>query len=144
MRTIIRTILSIIIQRLRYYYYTMQGYNVDITTQMERNINLDRYNPKGIYIGKYTIITSHVTILSHKLIPLKSENRYIGENANTVIGDFCVIGIGAIIMPGVTIGDEVVVGCGAIVTKDIPSNCIVAGNPAKIIKTNVSMEGIKL
>ncbi len=40
-------------------------------------------------------------------------------------------------MPGVTIGDEVIVGAGAVVTKDVPSHCIVAGNPAKIIKTGI-------
>lgn len=40
-------------------------------------------------------------------------------------------------MCGVTIGDEVVVGAGSIVTKDVPSNCIVAGNPAKIIRSGV-------
>ena len=40
-------------------------------------------------------------------------------------------------MPGVTIGDEVIVGSGAVVTKDVPSNCIVAGNPAKIIKEGI-------
>jgi len=54
-----------------------------------------------------------------------------------------LIGTRAIILPGVKIGDEVVVGSGSVVTKDIPSNCIVAGNPAKIIKYNirVSEEG---
>jgi acetyltransferase-like isoleucine patch superfamily enzyme len=40
-------------------------------------------------------------------------------------------------MPGITIGDEVIVGAGAVVTKDVPSNCIVAGNPARIIRTNI-------
>ncbi len=40
-------------------------------------------------------------------------------------------------MCGVTIGDEVIVGSGAIVTKDVPSNCIVAGNPARIIRRNI-------
>lgn len=40
-------------------------------------------------------------------------------------------------MPGITIGDEVVVGSGAVVTKDVPSNSIVAGNPAKIIKQGI-------
>ena len=37
-------------------------------------------------------------------------------------------------MPGVNIGDEVIVAAGSVVTKDVPSNCIVAGVPAKIIK----------
>ena len=40
-------------------------------------------------------------------------------------------------MCGVRIGNEVVVGSGSIVTKDVPSNCIVAGNPARIIRSNI-------
>lgn len=139
-----RNFIAEIIQRIRYYYYKSFGYNVHITTKLERNLNLDRINPQGITIGKYTIITSGVTILSHKLIPLKSKKKYLGENENTTIGDFCVIGIGAIILSGVKIGNEVVVGAGAVVSKDIPSNSIVVGNPARIIKTNIKMEKIKL
>jgi len=80
----------------------------------------------------------------HYLIPIKSEKKYIGKFVDTYIGDFCVIGIGAIIMAGVKIGNEVVVGAGSVVTKDIPSNVIVAGNPAKIIKENIKMENILL
>lgn len=51
------------------------------------------------------------------------------------IGDYVYIGSRAIIMPGVTIGDHVLVAAGSIVTKSIPSNVVVAGNPAKIICT---------
>jgi len=40
-------------------------------------------------------------------------------------------------MPGVTVGNESIIGSGAIVTKDVPSNSIVAGNPAKIIKEGI-------
>ena len=50
------------------------------------------------------------------------------------IGDNCWIGGGSIICPGVTIGDNVVVGAGSVVVKDVPSNVVVAGNPAKIIR----------
>jgi hypothetical protein len=56
---------------------------------------------------------------------------------DTRIGDNCFIGARAIIMPGVTVGNEVVVGAGAVVTKDVPNNCIVVGNPARIIKENI-------
>jgi acetyltransferase-like isoleucine patch superfamily enzyme len=45
------------------------------------------------------------------------------------------IGIGAIICPGVTIGQNAVVAAGAVVTKDVPDNVLVGGNPAKVIKT---------
>ena len=43
-------------------------------------------------------------------------------------------------MPGVVIGNEVVIGACSVVTKDIPDNCIAAGNPAKVIKTGVHCE----
>ena len=46
---------------------------------------------------------------------------------------------GATILPGVTIGDEAVVGAGAIVFEDVPARCIVAGNPARIIRENIEV-----
>ena len=58
---------------------------------------------------------------------------------DTYIGRDCVIGVNAIVMPGVRIGDEVVIGGGSVVTKDIPSHSIAVGNPAKVIKTGVSV-----
>lgn len=59
------------------------------------------------------------------------------KRGTTQIGKKCFIGHNAIIMCDVKIGDEVVVGAGAVVTKDVPSNCIVAGNPARIIRQNI-------
>ena len=50
------------------------------------------------------------------------------------IGDNVWIGGSAVVCPGVTIGDNVVVAAGAVVVKDIPSNVVVGGNPAKILK----------
>lgn len=118
---------------------------------MERNVNLDRINPQGIHIGSDCIITSGVTILSHDLIPIaytdkKGTHRvkYIGTRVDTCIGNCCVIGINAVIKQGVNIGDNCVVGYGSVVTKDVPNNCIVAGNPARIIKENIKMDNIKL
>lgn len=58
---------------------------------------------------------------------------------NTYIGDRCFIAMNAIIMPGVKIGRECIVGAGSVVTKDVPDHCIVAGNPAKIIRTGIRM-----
>ena len=53
---------------------------------------------------------------------------------DTYIGKNCVIGGRAMIMPGVKIGEQVYVGAGAVVSKDVPDHCIVAGNPAKIVR----------
>lgn len=50
------------------------------------------------------------------------------------------IGAGAIILPGVTVGENAIVGAGSIVTKDVPDNTIVAGNPARVIR-EIKTEG---
>jgi len=57
-----------------------------------------------------------------------------GSSAPIVIGDNVWIGINCIVLPGVSIGNDSVIGAGSVVTKDIPGNVLVAGNPAKIIK----------
>ena len=59
------------------------------------------------------------------------------KKINTYIGSKCFIGANAIIMPGIKISDEVVVGSGSVVTKDVPPNVIVAGNPSKVIKNGI-------
>jgi maltose O-acetyltransferase len=62
------------------------------------------------------------------------ERRKGPEFAKPVsIGNDCWVGGSAIISPGVTIGDRCIVGAGAVVTKDIPDDTIVVGNPAKPI-----------
>ncbi|MEO0462643.1 MAG: DapH/DapD/GlmU-related protein [Pseudomonadota bacterium] len=132
------------VQFLRWYRYKLAGYDIHRSCEIERGLNLDRYFPQGIHVGAHTILTSRVTILSHKLIPRKSLGRYDGEKVHTYIGEWCVIGIGAVIMGGVRIGDECVIGAGAVITKDVPSGSIVAGNPARVVREGITMEGISL
>lgn len=55
-----------------------------------------------------------------------------------------MIGIRSIILPGVRIGNHVAIGAGSVVVKDIPDHCIAAGNPAKIIKTDITIDGTKI
>jgi len=57
-----------------------------------------------------------------------------GENGRPTIGDNVKIYTGAIVFGNIRIGNNVVIGAGSIVNKDIPDNCTVAGNPARIIK----------
>lgn len=64
--------------------------------------------------------------------------------ADTRIGANCVIGVRSLILPGITIGNQVVIGGGSVVTKSIPDNCVVAGNPAKIIKRDIGVVNGKI
>lgn len=60
----ISMILSKIIQYIRYKIYRFQGYDIDITTELERNLTLDKLSPKGIHIGKkyYNCISNYHTL----------------------------------------------------------------------------------
>jgi acetyltransferase-like isoleucine patch superfamily enzyme len=136
----VRDVIANVVERLRCSYYRAQGYDIDKSASLERRLNLDRVNPKGIHIGKNTVIASQVTILAH-YFPKKVVGGQIVGHVDTYIGDNCSIGIGAIILPGVRIGDSAVVGAGSVVTKDVPANATVAGNPARIIKISGSREG---
>ncbi|ROT24339.1 serine acetyltransferase [Muribaculaceae bacterium Isolate-113 (HZI)] len=75
-------------------------------------------------------IGNNLTILPMVLIGKKTPNANVDE---CTIGNNVYIGAGAIIMNPVNIGDNVIIGAGSVVTKDVPSNCVVAGNPAKVI-----------
>ncbi len=93
-------------------------------------------NPKGIHIGDNTWVLSGAMILAHDHCRSLKADTYIGKN--------CVIGVRSIIMPGLSVGNQVVIGGGSVVTKNIHSNCIAAGNPAKILKENVNVQNGKI
>ncbi len=128
--------IAMLFRKIRVLRYRMTGISIPYSTIVERNCLFDKLYPKGIHIGENCLIASGVVILSHDHCKRVNGLPYF---AATTIGDRCFIGIGAFIMPGIKIGNEVIVGSMAVVTKDVPSNCIVAGNPARIIKTGISM-----
>ena len=124
----------------------------------DANIQLTSWNIgeyKGeISIGKYSLITPGVRIMSAEKIEIGdacmiAHGAYISDadwhgiydRAQPVgttkpinIKDNVWIGDSAIVCKGVTIGKNSIIGAGAVVTKDVPENCIYAGNPAKFIK----------
>lgn len=107
-------------------------YNMDLgdKVRIAHKAHLDKsVNPKGIHIGDRTWVLNGAFVMAHDHCRSLRIDTYIGHD--------CVIGVNAIIMPGVRIGDEVIIGSGSVVTKDIPNNCIAVGNPAKIIKTDI-------
>ena len=90
-----------------------------------------------ISIGKNCLIAANVTIIDsdgHGLSPVQ-RNLINPVSQPVIIEDNVWIGINSIILKGVRIGRNSVIGAGSVVTKDIPSNCVAAGNPARVIKT---------
>lgn len=87
----------------------------------------------GIEIGDKTMIGPNVTIVTvnHEINP---EMRINAIPKPVKIGKNVWIGAGCTILPGVIIGENSIIGAGSVVTKDVPANIVVAGNPAKLIK----------
>lgn len=85
----------------------------------------------GIEIGEGTIIAAGVKIISanHKF----GDFSQYEKTRPIRIGQNCWLSVNAVILPGVELGDNVIVGAGAVVTKSFPSNCVLAGVPAKVI-----------
>jgi len=86
----------------------------------------------GIEIGDGTIFAPGVRIISANHDPMNLDQWLPGKPIK--IGKNCWIGANAVVLPGVKLGDSVIVGGGAVVTKSFPSNVIIAGNPAQVIK----------
>ncbi|MED4254021.1 serine acetyltransferase [Priestia megaterium] len=86
------------------------------------------YGGIGVVIQKLAKIGKNCTISQNVTVGSRGKQPIIGDNVYIAPGAICI---------GGTIGDNVVVGANAVVTKDIPSNCVVAGVPAKIISTDM-------
>lgn len=126
--------------QLRMPFYKAMGVKVGKGTKIAATVDIDMSAPELITIGKDVWVTRGVMLLCHQRdlsyyeigkpvmdCPLKYAPINIKDGAH--------IGIGSIIMPGVTIGEGAVIGAGSVVTRDIPPCCVAAGVPAKVIKT---------
>lgn len=127
----LRNHLRIIVISVQHTFYTkILGMDISYSARVSFGAKLDKTNPKGIHIGEESYIASGAIVFTHDF----SKGKYF----DTHIGRKCFIGANSLIMGGVHISDNVIVGAGSIVTKDVPSNCIVAGNPARVIRKGIS------
>jgi len=94
--------------------------------------------PVDIRIGDFTVVGGDTRICCH--CPITGmDDGWIGVH----IGHDVWIGFGCIILPGVKIGDRTIIGAGSVVTKSIPSDCIAAGSPCKVLKSRSKYEIVR-
>jgi acetyltransferase-like isoleucine patch superfamily enzyme len=126
----IRTGLRPLAMKLRRAYLNkVWGMHIADDCNVSLSAKLDKTNPGGIYIGESTAVSFRACILTHDYTR--------GMSLNTRIGRECQIGAYSIIMPGITIGDNCVVAIASVVVKDVPPNCLVAGNPGRVMEKGI-------
>jgi maltose O-acetyltransferase len=111
------------------------GYNIHIGENFYANFDCVILDVCEVRIGENCFMAPgvHIYTAAHPIHPFE---RIAGPEFGkpVTIGDNCWIGGRAVINPGVTIGKNVVVASGSVVTKDVPDNVVVGGNPARILK----------
>ncbi|MCL2745344.1 MAG: hypothetical protein FWE67_15990, partial [Planctomycetaceae bacterium] len=109
--------------------------------QIEKRVSIGGWcSVNRCRIGSGTLIGSHVDIFSgryqhgnfNSITENKESNPYLDSNVLITIGCNVWIGNGCIVCADV--GDNSIIGAGAVVVKEIPSNCVAVGNPARVIK----------
>ena len=125
--------------QMRRPWYRMAGVKIGKGSKIGATVDIDQSAPELITIGRNVWVTRGVMLLCHQ----RDLSQYeVGKPVMDcelvykpiVIKDGAHVGIGAIIMPGVTIGEGAVIGAGAVVTKDVPAYCVAVGAPARVIK----------
>ncbi|MGY5845784.1 sugar O-acetyltransferase [Salegentibacter sp. HM20] len=111
------------------------GYNIKLGKNVFMNFNCCILDVCEVKIGNNVFMGPNVQIYTatHPL-DAKTRNSLLESGKPISIGNSVWIGGNAVICPGVKIGDGAVIAAGAVVVKDVPSNVLVGGNPARIIK----------
>jgi acetyltransferase-like isoleucine patch superfamily enzyme len=107
------------------------GMDIHPTAQMSMSARFDRTFPPGVHIGAHSWIAFEARILTH--------DRTRGLYLHTRVGQNCFVGGRSLILPGVEIGDNCVIGAGSVVTKSVPPRSLVAGNPARILRSDIEV-----
>jgi acetyltransferase-like isoleucine patch superfamily enzyme len=116
-------------------FYTTGGEHIRVGRNVFINQNCTFYDLGGLDIGDDVMIGPNVSLITSGH-PIEPSRRRAGVTAAPiVIGRNVWIAAGVTIIGGVTVGDNAVVAAGAVVTRDVPPDTLVGGNPARVIRS---------
>jgi acetyltransferase-like isoleucine patch superfamily enzyme len=116
-------------------FYTTGGLDIRVGRNVFVNQNCTFYDLGGLDIADDVMIGPNVSIITSGH-PLEPSRRHAGVTASPIVIERNVwIAAGATIIGGVTVGENSVVAAGSVVTRDVPPNSLVGGNPARIIRS---------
>jgi acetyltransferase-like isoleucine patch superfamily enzyme len=116
-------------------FYTESGVNIRVGRNVFVNQNCTFYDLGGIDIGDEVMIGPNVSLITsgHPIEPSRRRDGVVTRPI--VIGRNVWIAAGATIIGGVTVGENSVVAAGSVVTRDVPPDTLVAGNPARVVRS---------
>jgi len=116
-----------------YRFFVEWHLGIELPRKLTIGRGLSLYHGQALVVNKSTVIGSNCvlrngTTIGHKKLAdgTFSACPRIGNNVD-IGANVCIIG-------GITIGDNVIIGAGSVVVKDVPSNCVVVGNPARVVE----------
>ena len=120
--------------KLRVFFHKLRGVKIGNAVEIGYYVHLDNQMPQLITLRDNVTVTNNCVLSAHD-----HSNSYTGTSkkdkvAPILVNEFAFIGSSSIILPGVTIGKRAIVGAGSVVTKNVESEALVAGNPAKKLK----------
>jgi len=133
--------------RIRLFIYRrIRKIRIGENTYISPKAYIDHHKSFSVEIGDNCYITRDCIILDHTQEKQGGPLKLWGEieYGSVKIGNNVFVGVKSVIMPGVTIGDNVIIGAMSLVTKDIPSDVIAFGQPAKVIRSNDKIIRIKI
>jgi len=138
-REVVRRV-AFIVGYLRITYLRTVGISIGKDCMISWGAKLDVSGGK-IIIGDRCVITHGCVLLSHDRAKKRVNSQ--DQGVGTVrLGNDVFVGVNSVVLRDVTIGDYSIVGAGSVVTKDVPPGVVVAGNPARIVKTLSSMKSL--
>jgi len=124
---------------VRVFFHRLRGVHIGKNVLIGLDVMIDDDGPSRVTIEDNVFLTAGCMLLTHQRdLSSYTRGKWVGDMpfkiGSIIVKHGAHIGIGAIIMPGVTIGKGAVIGAGSVVTKDVPDYCIAVGVPAKVIK----------